>query len=949
LWPVARAAEARSTARARRALAGEPLARSGLALAGLAHLLDKKGDTAALGNWVRRASLRPTPHGVWAGVGVAEIVRATPDRRPVLSTGGAPRAVATVAWARLAALGRALLEDAAVWPGVRVFRAPSLVAGGDRAVWLRRGEPCVEVAAPLDETLRALLDAIGRAGCSLAEAREVVGEDVVLALVDDGALVHDLEPPIVGPPSLVWARARVARLIADTNAESAVEAADALRTIADAIESGSDLAEAAALVDALIGGEGEALHVVTVLAPRRPLVVAEEPIARAAAIADVVYGLQEALAPPADERHLDAALGARLDGLAELYGVGRFSTGALVRGEYGTVASAGDDAETRPAADPTIVAWLAEALVAAAARGDDELALDADALRALLGDPVPPPTIELILAPAARGTPWLLALHGPAGATWGRFAAAVGDSLRGALGEVATLERAFRGVSVERVDVAWCPSPRLGDVAAHPPIRPRALALLGRVEGAAALALDDLEIALDGNSDPALVDAATGSVVRAAPLHRLRSTLLPSSVARLAAADTLVRQHAPWALHLGPLADLEVLPRILIDNFVVSPRSWRLPLDRRPASLRRLRRALGLPRWVQIGHEDELLAVDLDEPESYRAIARTAGADPRARLVEVWPPPGTELDRDGRRVELVAAAVREPTAAERARFAAIAALDRVPPPVEREPDRRWVTAKIFGTADRHARLLLEAVAPAIAAARDAGELDRWFVLPYVDGPGHREHLRVRLRSEDAGRRALIRLDEALAPARALGDVVSIEIGPYLGEPGRFGADAEEPLTALFEAESDLACALAIDDVKGAAVNVDLAVVAALESLARGAGLTLDARRALTGRLRAAHGLDRRRDDPHAALYRLLQSRLAALIDHLDGDDRFAPHIARVGRALAPLGSARTEALLPTLCHLTAVRLGGLDPAVEPRAIYLWDRALDSLNARTRRR
>jgi thiopeptide-type bacteriocin biosynthesis protein len=751
--------------------------------------------------------------------------------------------------------------------------------------------------------------------------------------------------------------------MAETDAATVAKAAAALRTIAAALDEG-DLEKTAALVDELLPGEGEALYVVTTLAPERPMRVAEEPVARAAAIADVLVGLQRALVPPAEERHLDAGLHARLDGLAELYGVGRFSTGALTRGEYGVTAAAadGDEGEARPAPNATLIAWLAEALIAAAARGDEELALDADALRALLGDPEAPPSIELLLTPAARG-PWMLALHAPAGASWGRFAAALGDDLRGALGELATLERALQSGAGEPLDVAWCPTARLADVAAHPPVRARALALLGRVEGAAGLALDDADLVLDGNSaeaGPLFVDQATGAVVRATPLHRLRSTLLPSGLARVAAADTLVRQHAPWALHLGPLADLEALPRILIDNFVVAPRSWRLPIDRRPAALRRLRRERRLPRWVQIGHEDELLPIDLDAPGAYEAIARVAGDDPRARLVEIWPPPGDELDRDGRRVELVAAALRPSTPAEVARAAAVAALAPVPPPCVRETgrgaraDRRWVTAKIFGAADRAARVLVEAVAPAITAARAAGEIDRWFVLPYVEGPGRREHLRLRLRSggdDDASRRALARLDEALAPARALGDVVAVELGPYFGEPGRFGGpDAEEPLTSLFEAESDLACVLAADDdgtADGEGVELDLAIVAALEALARGAGLELAARRALTARLRRAHGLGARRraDDPHAPLYRALQARLAALVDHLDADERYGPHIARVARALAPLDRARVEALLPTLAHLTAVRLGGLDPTIEPRAVYLWDRALESLAAR----
>src|SRR5205814_27111 len=84
------------------------------------------------------------------------------------------------------------------------------------------------------------------------------------------------------------------------------------------------------------------------------------------------------------------------------------------------------------------------------------------------------------------------------------------------------------------------------------------------------------------------------------PLWRVRSTTAPAGAARLLTGWSLQRQHAPWALVLGPLAALARAPRLSIDGFVVSPASWRVPLavrdgQARPAALRRWRPAARCP------------------------------------------------------------------------------------------------------------------------------------------------------------------------------------------------------------------------------------------------------------------------------------------------------------------------------------------------------------------
>src|SRR5204862_2386126 len=98
----------------------------------------------------------------------------------------------------------------------------------------------------------------------------------------------------------------------------------------------------------------------------------------------------------------------------------------------------------------------------------------AEELDAVLPPAPSPPTLELVLTPAGPrpgrppGADWLLGLHAPAGATWGRFAHAVGEPLRAALARLAEAERATGGAA--RLDVAFAPAPELADLATHPPV-----------------------------------------------------------------------------------------------------------------------------------------------------------------------------------------------------------------------------------------------------------------------------------------------------------------------------------------------------------------------------------------------------------------------------------------------------------------------------------------------
>jgi hypothetical protein len=275
-------------------------------------------------------------------------------------------------------------------------------------------------------------------------------------------------------------------------------------------------------------------------------------------------------------------------------------------------------------------------------------------------------------------------------------------------------------------------------------------------------------------------------------------------------------------------------------------------------------------------------------------------------------------------------------------------------------------------------LLVDLVSPLIRQARAAREISGWFFLRYVDGPGRRPHLRVRVRGVKGGEaRFSRRLDRHLAPAFASGDIVAVERTQYFPERARFGGpSALEAAHALFEADSDLACALlsveaeagidpdpddgaeggdgardraALDNLLDLPDFRVLCLVSAFDTLARGLGLDDRARRELAQRRYDAHASDMEADAAreHGRAFRtvgpqvrnflggVVPSRIAAALD--DYRARAAQSVAA-----ARLDADACRRLLAPLLHLSAVRLLGTDRPGEIRGYAFWSRALDSL-------
>jgi len=922
---------------------------------------------AALSRYARRAAFRPTPTGLLAGVAMGRL-----GPRTRLETDEVEAVVAPT-WERVAALGRALLDEPELRFAVRLRIAPSLMAAGAQAVWLGLGRDGLEVRfSDVDAVLAAVIEgaqdwtpwaAVG--GSVEAAASDEAGDvdELLLVLIDRGVLCHDLAPPLVGPPPAQWFAQRLARLPAEVDA-----VVDPIRERLQSL-SPTDLAGTRAALARLPGASESATDLTGTLFHRpcgEPM-LSRQAVARAAACAPLLLRLQEALAGPVAERVCDAGLIEQIDSMVEVFGAGALDLEALAIGGYGSALAETDEEPAIGDGGREVLAFLADAVAQAAAAGESEITLDPVALDSILPALGMPSTFELFLSPAreppraAPGTGWLLGLHAPGGATWGRFAGALGVPMREALAELATAEEQARPRE-RALDVTYAPSPALADLCAHPPVREAALALVGWPEGAA-VTPGQLALVVDpAAAEPLALRDQTSQPVAPSPVHRVRSATAPSGIYRLLAGWSFARQQAPWAFSWGALAGLSFLPRVVLDGFVVAPASWRVPSAAdiaRPGALARWRRGNHVPAAVQAGQGDELLYLDLRAAGAGAELARFSGG----RVFEIWPPLADLPDAGGRRVEAVVAVARLPEADEidglTAAIGATRAAGRVPAPAQAPPVEHWLSFRLYGPVERQDAVLFEAVGPAIKDALDEREIDAWFFLPYVDEPGRRHHLRVRAHagSERKAESFTRRVRRALAPLRVGGNVVGVETGEYFRETARYGGVVlMRAVERLFQASSELVVAVLQAEDRGAlqADRVASAVRAA-DAMAIGLGLDLEVRVELARRCRAACARAGSLDEEHARQeYRHRSRQLFAWLASKD-DDVLAPALMSLKKTAASVAKsldadlcASLQRKLSVLLHLQAVRLAGANAGAEALAYFLWHRTLEGMAARSKR-
>jgi thiopeptide-type bacteriocin biosynthesis protein len=351
-------------------------------------------------------------------------------------------------------------------------------------------------------------------------------------------------------------------------------------------------------------------------------------------------------------------------------------------------------------------------------------------------------------------------------------------------------------------ELVYSPGIRISNVLIRPKLLEDEIALSGA--GSGSLSLERLLVRLEGDA-VRLRDSVTGRdvVVEMNAAHNVAASGMDPVYSFL---GMLVSPGAiGWSW--GAAQRLSHLPRVTCGRVMVSPETWavrggdlaRALSAKHPGDeVRRLLPGIGDRRWVGVGDDDRVLAVDLGSPDSVAACLRRYARDAKVQLMEMphVESPATHGPTGGHVTEVVVPLRRTAPAGRAARR-----------PASYDPGaaRSWVYFKYYCGSSAADRVIAEARA-LTATLREEGAITDWFFVRY-----HEEgfHVRVRVRPAAPDRRAAVvaRMDGFATVMKARGLVVRSVMDEYVPEVKRYGGSACLPMAeSLFTADSDAVAA-----------------------------------------------------------------------------------------------------------------------------------------------
>jgi thiopeptide-type bacteriocin biosynthesis protein len=884
-----------------RRLAHDPVVRQALAVAStdLSHGLRKveqgNGDRrrterayGSLFSYLVRMSTRPTPFGLFAGVGFGTLADTTtvhlevPCLRRLRARPDMGWLVAAIKQVEgdedLARQLEVLVNHLAYDTGAHlVVPQPDIDReNDDRAVVLRAGRAVRYVLREARTSIpyRTLRDRLHDAFPDVP-ARRV--DAVLRELLGHHVLVSNLRPPLTDPDPAGHVLRRLHRVAG---------AADLRRRLAGILTTMGEIDRAgvgapARLIDdlvatqqALAGVPHQTVQVDAALSLAAPRLNAEV----GDALADAAGTLLR-LTPDADElphlRQYRAAFEERYGSETEVpvkellcpeRGLDAPPTYQWPQRSYPLPPA---DPEGPPARDEVLSAVLAEAL----RTGTRQVELDDELVRRL-SQPEPaagPPAraVELVvqLAAASREAldagAWRAVIEPvPGGRMLGRFIDLLGDEALQALRSYAIREEELFPEAIF-AELSYFPSGRRGNVAVRPLLRSHEVVVntTPSVPPERVLDLDDLVVGVRDRHFY-LRSVGRGRRVVVTQSHMLNLALAPN-VCRFLVEVSADGRPQPLAFDWGMAGNAPYLPRLARGRIVLSPARWHLrssSLGGMPAvaddercflALQRWRARWQAPRHVYLVEGDARLLLDLEHPLSVgqlrRKLDRTEAAGP-VQLQELLP--GFEdlwlrdADEQPFFSELVVPLLPRPEATASGRRRPVPS--RRVDPVGRVPDDvryllpggRWTYLKLYAPARQHEELIAGPVREMARVLQRQGHVDHWFFVRYADPA---PHLRVRFHAAaDAAREAV--LVEATAWASGLarhGLVNRMVVDSYVREVERYGGpDGVAAMEEVFGADSALVAGI-LAAVRSGRLTLDPTVVA---------GCTLD-------RLFARYGLD----------------------------------------------------------------------------------------------
>ncbi|OMI34076.1 lantibiotic dehydratase [Streptomyces sparsogenes] len=390
-----------------------------------------------------------------------------------------------------------------------------------------------------------------------------------------------------------------------------------------------------------------------------------------------------------------------------------------------------------------------------------------------------------------------------AGATAGRFAATTGLT-----GELARLVSHPAGPDslLAQVDVAPR-DPRSLNIVQVPRLLPYRIPIGVADDRGDPHCLDWRTLLVAAGADGLrLLHEPTGRQVVPVFPHMLALDAQAPPVARflsdLAAARPRVWSGWDWA----GLDVLPYLPRVRYGRVLLAPRRW-LPGRRlRDAArardrsawqqgLREWRRRLVVPDRVQIARNDQMYPIDLRDPWDQDLLrSELSAAQPRFVLYEDITADGAHLGWNaGHSTEIVVPLVRASEA------------PRTSAPLRRSPTRihlpgeDWLFVKLYAEPAAHDALLTEHLPGWLSDIEQ--DVDRWFFLRYRDPE---PHLRVRFHGDPGALngRVLPALSRHIRDAVGSGALRTMALDVYRPETDRYGGDLlQEAAERFFRTDS----------------------------------------------------------------------------------------------------------------------------------------------------
>ena len=551
-----------------------------------------------------------------------------------------------------------------------------------------------------------------------------------------------------------------------------------------------------------------------------------------------------------------------------------------------------------------------------------------------------------------------------AGRTLGRFADLLPEA-PSALGRIAAEENAAEPGRLW-AELAYAPrSPRLANVCIRPNVRGYEIAVgvSSGLEPGRTIPVDELVVGLRGGRLYVRWEADERDLAITAA-HMLNHTRAPV-LARFLAVVGSDRRCQLTGFQWGPASLFPFLPRVQHGRTVLALARWRMDARALPERAVRDRDAfLGeldgwrarwdVPRHVALTSGDHRLALDLtlpdDADELRQALRRRDGT---ATFTEVFP--DRELawlrDGNGRRFasELVVPLIRREPAAAPARAEARTATPRMPD--LRPTGSDWLFVKLYSGRDMEDDLLAGPLREFVASATASG-FGEWFFIRYGDPA---RHIRLRFRGEPERLMAEL-LPRLCAWGSGLienGTCLRFALDTYEREVERFGGSEGTDAAETFFAVDSRAVLELLPWLRRKDVAIPPLALASLTSAAILSGLGLDPE--AQAQWCRQHSPSRRESGPD---YRAWKGLLRPLLAE---PARAQPVADDVGDVLSGLrtgaGALRDtlddlaaagrltrapEELFGSIVHLHLNRLFAADSALERRVIGLLGRVQHGL-------